>query len=201
MGTAQCSIPVSILNGLSLLQTLRLSNVAIDEGEKQVLMLPRLHGLFLRRCTLSTSTTYELMAALNEYSVDIEEIDIVDMYREVEQYYGHRAVDEEYLYSRPIPIDRLSSLAYLSVSNCHLNAALTGCVERLTRLQILRLNNCILTAVPEALIKMHRMLRFTIYESIAYLSTIPKMRTDVMTASKIVTYTATDSVYDIYLYR
>lgn len=124
------------------------------------------------------------------------------MHGEVTQYYRHKpAVDKELLYNRALSIDRLLNLVHLSVSNCHLNAVLSDSIAALTRLRTLHLNNCILTAVPEALIKMHRMLRFTIYERIEYLSTIPKMRTDVMTASKIVTYTATDSVYDIYLYR
>lgn len=161
MGTVQCSIPVSILNGLSLLQTLRLSNVAIDEGQNQVLMLPRLHGLFLRRCSLSISTTYELIATLNEYSVYIEEIDIAYMHGEVDQYYRHKpAVDKELLYNRTL------NLVHLSVSNCHLNAVLSDSIVALTRLRTLHLNNCILTGIPEILIKMRKMTAFTIYERI-----------------------------------
>lgn len=167
------TISVSALNCLTRMRSLILGNMHLINGEDQYLMLPRLLYLSLDKCRLDRGTTYDIISAVNEYSPDIEAIDIAKMHREVDQYYSKETHTDVVLSDRQLPIDKMIRLKHLNIDKCYLNAALPDSIDRLnSRLEDVFISDSILTGVPDTVLNMNRLQVLCIRERADYLTRV-----------------------------
>lgn len=164
------SVSLSALNCLGRLKKLVLTNMSVS-GACQELVLPKLQSLHMNRCCLEHGTTYDVIAALNEYSENIDTICIDRMYGEVQRYYDHEERTND-VYDRQLPIDNMKKLRSLSVNRSRLNARLPDSIHELTHLRIVNIMDSVLTGIPDAVTKLHNLELFYIHESTEYLSMV-----------------------------